>query len=108
MISIKLMKQAIGVDNPERPRGSVNCRCTASSGRANALPRNLITVPRAGFTTAKVQRSRSPVSSCTSRSRASKLGTTQHHSRVVKEREEEENGEKDFIVCYSGDPPSLL
>ena len=36
---------------------------SASSGRVVALPRNLIAVPRAGFTTARVRRYRSPFSS---------------------------------------------
>jgi hypothetical protein len=57
---------------------------------------------------AKVQMSRSPVSSCTSKSRAGKLGAAQYHSRVIKEREEEENEEKYFLVCYSGGSPCLL
>jgi hypothetical protein len=43
-----------------------------------------------------------------SRSRADKLFAAQHHSRVVKEIEEEENEEKCFLMSYSGDPPSLL
>jgi hypothetical protein len=45
---------------------------------------------------AKVRRSCSPVSLCTSRSRTGKFLATQHRSRVIKEREEEENGEKYF------------
>jgi len=49
-------------------RCSVDCSSaessrTGSSGRAVALPRNLIVVPRAGFTTARVQKYRSPFSS---------------------------------------------
>jgi hypothetical protein len=79
------LKQVVDVNNPEQPHGSVNCRCTTLSSRADALPRNLIPGPHAGFTTAKAQRSRSPVSSCTSKSRAGKLGAAQHH-RVIKER----------------------
>jgi hypothetical protein len=43
-----------------------------------------------------------------SRSRAGKVEAAQHHNRVVKEREEEENGEKYFLVSHFGDPPSLL
>jgi hypothetical protein len=90
------MKQAIDADNHERPRSSMNCRCTALNGHPNALSRNLIVVPRAGFTMAKVRRFRSPCFSCMSRSRVGKFGAAQHHNRVIKEREEEENGEKYF------------
>ena len=48
-------------------RCSANCSSaersrSASSGRAVALPRNLIAVPRADFTTARVRRYRSPFS----------------------------------------------
>jgi hypothetical protein len=43
-----------------------------------------------------------------SRSRACKLEIAQHHSRNVTRREEEKNGEKYFLVMYSGDPLSLL
>jgi hypothetical protein len=64
----------------------VNHRRTTPSDRADALPRNLIAVPLAGFTTIMVQRSRSPVSSCTTRSRDYKLKATQHHSRVDKRK----------------------
>jgi hypothetical protein len=74
-----------GVDDPEHPRGTVNHRCTPPSGRTDTLPRNLIVIPRAGFTTATVWRSRSPFSSCT-RSRASKLEAAQHHSRVIERK----------------------
>jgi hypothetical protein len=83
-------------------------RRIALSSCVYALPRNLIVIPRAGLTIAKVWRSWSPISLCTSTSRAGKLGAAQHHSRVVKERKEEENGEKYFLMCYFGDPPSLL
>jgi hypothetical protein len=80
----------------------------APSSHTDALHRNLIVVPRVGFTTVAVQRSRSPFSSCTSRSRDGKLETAQHHSRNVTQREEERNGEKYFLIAYSGDSPSLL
>ena len=46
---------------------------SASSGRAIALPRNLIVVPRAGFTTARVRRYRSPFSSVHAKKRASEI-----------------------------------
>jgi hypothetical protein len=47
------------------------------------LPRNVIDVPRAGFTMEEVRRSRSPVSSCTIRSRVGKFEAAQHHSIVL-------------------------
>jgi hypothetical protein len=86
--------------------------------------RNLIVVPRTGFTIATVQRSRSPFL-CTTRSRAGKLDPAHPSPRaphgvglsslkqlnttieLSKEREEEENGEKYFLVLYSRDRPSL-
>jgi hypothetical protein len=102
------MMQTIDVDDLDHPHCSVNHRRTAPSGRVDALPRNLIVIPRAGFMTAKVQRSRSPISSCTTSSRASKLLASQNHNKLSKEREEEETGEKYFLMTYSGDPLSLL
>jgi hypothetical protein len=90
------MKQSVDVDDLEYPRGSANGRRTALSGRTDALPRNFIDVPRAGFRTTKVRRYRSPVSLCTSRSRDGKLKAAHHHSRVEKEREEEENWREVF------------
>jgi hypothetical protein len=94
------MKQTVNVDNPECPRGSANRRRITLSDRAYALPRNLIAIPHAGFTTATVWRSRSPFSSCTSRSRAGKLEVAQHHNKKVTWREEEKNEEKDFLVLF--------
>jgi hypothetical protein len=67
----------------EYPRGSANHRHTTSSGRADALFRNLIVIPRADFTMTMVRRSRSPVSSCTKRSSAGKVEAAQHHNRVI-------------------------
>ena len=52
--------------NAERSR-------SASSGRAVALPRNLIAVPRAGFTTARVRKYRSPFSSVHAKGRAGEI-----------------------------------
>ena len=46
---------------------------SASSGRAVALPRNLIAVPRAGFTTARVRRYRSPISLVHAKGRAGEI-----------------------------------
>ena len=46
---------------------------TVSSGRAVALPRNLIVVPCAGFTTARVRRYRSPFSSVHTKGRAGEI-----------------------------------
>ena len=43
------------------------------TGRAVALPRNLIAVPRAGFTTARVRRYRSPFSSVHAKGRAGEI-----------------------------------
>jgi len=43
------------------------------SGRADALPRNLIAAPRAGFTTARVRRYRSLSSSVHAEGRASEI-----------------------------------
>jgi hypothetical protein len=101
------MKQTIDVDDLECPCGGANHRRTSLRGRTDALSRNLIVVPRVGFTIAMVWRSRSPISSCTTRSRAGKLEAAQHHNRVVK-REEETDEERYFLMSYSGDPPSLL
>jgi hypothetical protein len=94
------MKQTVDVDDLKRPRGSTNHRRTTPSGRVDALARNLIVVHRAVFTMATVQRSCSSFSSCTSRSRAGKLEVAQHHNRKVTMREEEKNGEKDFLVLF--------
>ena len=52
---------------------SAECSRTGSSGRAVALPRNLIAVPRAGFTTARVRRYRSPFSSVHAKGRAGEI-----------------------------------
>jgi hypothetical protein len=49
---------------------------------------------------ATVQRSCSPFSSYTSRNRAGKLEAAQHHIRNITRREEEKNGEKNFLVCF--------
>ena len=46
---------------------------SASSGRAVALPRNLVVVPRAGFTMARVRRYRSPFSSVHAKGRAGEI-----------------------------------
>ena len=46
---------------------------SASSGRAVALPRNLIAVPRAGFTTARVRKYRSPFSLVHAKGRAGEI-----------------------------------
>jgi hypothetical protein len=92
------MKQTVDVDDLEHPRGSTNRSRTTSSGRADALHRNHIVVPCVGFTTAMVQRSCSPFSSCTSRSRASELEVAQHHSRSVTK----EGGRKELREVFSG------
>jgi hypothetical protein len=90
------MKRTVDIDDPERPHGSVNHRRTTPNGCANVLPKNLIVVPRARFTTATVQRSRSRFSSCTTRSRAGKLEAAQHHSRVVKRKGGRSEGREVF------------
>ena len=46
---------------------------SVSSGRAVALPRNLIAVPRAGFTTARVRRYHSPFSLVHAKGRAGEI-----------------------------------
>ena len=63
-----LMKRRCSADcsSAERSR-------SVSSGRAVALPRNLIAVPRAGFTTARVRRYRSPFSSVHAKGRAGEI-----------------------------------
>jgi hypothetical protein len=73
------MKQTVDADDPKHPRGNANRSRTTLSGHADALPINLIVVPRADFTTAMVRRSRSPFSLCTSRSKADKLEAARHH-----------------------------
>ena len=63
-----LMKRRCSADcnSVERSR-------TASSDRAAALPRNLIAVPPAGFTTARVRRYRSPFSSVHAKGRVGEI-----------------------------------
>jgi hypothetical protein len=63
-----LMKRRCSADcsSAERSR-------SVSSGRAVALPRNLIAVPRAGFTTTRVRRYRSPFSSVHAKGRAGEI-----------------------------------
>ena len=46
---------------------------SVSNGHAVALPRNLIAVPRAGFTTARVRRYRSPFSSVHAKGEAGEI-----------------------------------
>jgi hypothetical protein len=108
MISAKLMKQTIDVDDAERPRGSANCRHTTPSGHAEALPKNLIAIPHAGFTAAKVQRSHSPISSCVSKSRVSKLGAAQHHNSRQKKERNKRMERCVFLRSYFGDASRLL
>ena len=52
---------------------SAKCSRSASRGRADALPRNLISAPRVGFTTARVRRYRSPSSSVHAKGRAGEI-----------------------------------
>ena len=63
-----LVKRRCSADcsNAERSR-------SASSGRAIALPRNLIAVPRAGFMMARVRKYRSPFSSVHAKGRAGEI-----------------------------------
>jgi hypothetical protein len=63
-----LVKRRCSVDcsSAERSR-------TVSSGHAVVLPRNLIAVPRAGFTTARVRRYRSPFSTVHAKGRAGEI-----------------------------------
>jgi hypothetical protein len=56
----------------------------------------------------KVQRSLSPVSSWTTRSRADKLLAAQHHNRVVKRKRGKRKWKEVFFSSYSGDPLGLL
>ena len=70
---------------------------TGSSGRAVALPRNLIAVPRAGFTTARVRRYRSPFSSVHAKGRA---GEIQQLNDTAKQDMEEWLGIKRVLPEY--------
>jgi hypothetical protein len=101
------MKQTVNIDDYECPRESVNRSRTTPSDHTDALHRNLIVVPHAGFTTATVQRFHSPFSSSTLRSRAGKLEATQHHRNITR-REEEKNQEKNFLVYFILKIPSAF
>ena len=54
-------------------RYCAECSRSGTSGRAVALPKNLIVVPRAGFTTTRVRRYRSPFSSVHAKGRAGEI-----------------------------------
>ena len=70
---------------------------SASSGRAVALPRNLIAVPRAGFMTARVRRYRSPFSSVHAKGRA---GEIQQLDVPAQQEVEEWMGIERFLFEY--------
>ena len=70
---------------------------TGSSGRAVALPRNLIAIPRAGFTTARVRRYRSPFSSVHANGRA---GEIQQLDVTAQQEVEEWLGIKRYFPKY--------
>jgi hypothetical protein len=80
------MKQTVDVDDLECPHGSMNHSHTTLSVHADVLPRNLITIPCAGFMTAMIRGSCSPFSSCMARSRTDKLEAAEHHSKIVKRK----------------------
>ena len=70
---------------------------SASSGRAVALPRNLVAVPRAGFTMARVRRYRSPFSSVHAKGRA---GEIQQLNDTAQQDMEERLGIKRVLPEY--------
>jgi hypothetical protein len=100
MISAKWTKQTVDVDKPERPHGSTNCRRTTLSGHADAPPRNLIIIL---VQASRQQRFTDPAHPSPHAQQGvgpTSLKQLNIKAYSTKEREEEENREKYFLVSF--------
>jgi len=90
----------------DRSWGSTRRNRLASSGRAVALPRNLIAIPRTGFTTATARRYHSPFS--THAKEKSRWDSTAHCHNTNHQMKKRETRTSVCLCVYSCTSPGLL